>query len=86
VLATEIIEKLPRMASEKGWVFTAPRPVFDKILNHSSGKIAGVAKIYNKFEYPPNGRLRSRQGPNHVESLIRPTPFNVVELPRRADV
>ena len=27
--------------------------VVDKILNHSSGKIAGVAKIYNRFEYLP---------------------------------
>jgi integrase len=138
VLATEIIEKLPRMASKKGWVFTtglgggdtsvsgfgrareriaaamaaaadqevapftlhdlrrsaatgmaalaiAPH-VVDKILNHSSGKIAGVAKIYNRFEYLPERKAALEAWAHHVESLIRPTPSNVVELPRRADV
>ena len=37
--------------------------VVDKILNHSSGKIAGVAKIYNRFEYLSERKLRSRLGP-----------------------
>ena len=30
--------------------------VVDKILNHSSGKIAGVAKIYNRFRVPPRAQ------------------------------
>ena len=104
-LAIETLEKLPRIASRRGWVFTtglgggdtpvsgfgrgreriaaamaatsgeevapftfhdlrrsaatgmaalaiAPH-VVDKILNHSSGKIAGVAKIYNRFRVSP---------------------------------
>ena len=58
----------------------------DKILNHSSGKIAGVAKIYNRFEYLPERKAALDAWARHVESLIRPTPSNVVELPRRAEV
>jgi integrase len=54
--------------------------VVDKILNHSSGKIAGVAKIYNRFEYLPERRAALEAWARHVESLIRPTPSNVVEL------
>jgi integrase len=137
-LAIEIIEKLPRIASKKLWVFTtglgggdtpvsgfgrgrqhiaaamvdasgkevapftlhdlrrsaatgmaalgiAPH-VVDKILNHSSGKIAGVAKIYNRFEYLPERQAALDAWARHVESLIRPTPSNVVELLQRAKV
>jgi integrase len=137
-LAVDILEKLPRLASKKGWVFTtglggadtpisgfgrgreriaaamaeisseevaaltlhdlrrsaatgmaalgiAPH-VVDKILNHSSGKIAGVAKIYNRFEYLPERKAALEAWARHVESLIRPTPSNVVEMPRRAEI
>jgi integrase len=137
-LAIEILARLPRMASKKGWVFTsglggADTPVsgfgrgreriaaamitvsgdqlppftlhdlrrsaatgmaalaiaphvVDKILNHSSGKIAGVAKIYNRFEYLPERQAALEAWARHVESLIRPTPSNVVELLQRAKV
>jgi integrase len=136
-LAIEILERLPRTARTKDWVFTtglggdtpvsgfgrgrervsaamaaasgeevtpftlhdlrrsaatgmaalaiAPH-VVDKILNHSSGKIAGVAKIYNRFEYLPERQAALEAWGRHVESLIRPTPSNVVELPRRIEV
>jgi integrase len=137
-LAIKRIEKLPRIASKKGLVFTtglgggdtpvsgfgrgrqriaaamagasgeevapftlhdlrrsaatgmaalgiAPH-VVDKILNHSSGKIAGVAKIYNRFEYLPERKAALETWARHVESLIRPVQSNVVELPRRAEV
>ena len=60
--------------------------VVDKVLNHSSGKIAGVAKIYNRFEYLPERKTALEAWARHVESLIRPTPSNVVELPRPAEV
>jgi integrase len=136
-LAVEILERLPRLANKKGWVFTtglggdtpvsgfgrgreriaaamveisgeefapftlhdvrrssatgmaalgiAPH-VVDKILNHSSGKIAGVAKIYNRFEYLPERKAALEAWSRHVESLIRPTPTNVFELPRSIEV
>jgi integrase len=60
--------------------------VVDKILNHSSGKIAGVAKIYNRFEYLPERKAALDSWARHIESLIRPTQSNVVELPRRAEL
>ena len=131
-LAIEVLERLPRIASKQGWVFTtglgggdtpvsgfgrgreriaaamaavsaddvapftlhdlrrsaatgmaalgiAPH-VVDKILNHSSGKIAGVAKIYNRFEYLPERKAALEAWARHVESLIRVTSSNVVEL------
>jgi integrase len=59
--------------------------VVDKILNHSSGKITGVAKIYNRFEYLPERRAALEAWGRHVESLVRPTASNVVELPRRSE-
>src|SRR5215469_7688935 len=135
-LAIEIFEKLPHVASNKGWVFTTglggdtsvsgfgrgrdriaavmaeisgegvehftlhdlrrsaatgmaaigiTPHVVDKILNHSSGKIAGVAKIYNRFEYLPDRKAALDAWAHHVESLIRPSPSNVIELPRRTE-
>ena len=60
--------------------------VVDKILNHSSGKIAGVAKIYNRFEYLAEQKAALAAWAQHVESLIRPTPSNAVDLPRRAEL
>jgi integrase len=60
--------------------------VVDKILNHSSGKIAGVAKIYNRFEYLAERRAALEAWARHVEALVRPTSSNVIELPRRAEV
>ena len=135
-LAVEILEKLPLLASNKGWVFTTGRGddtsvsgfgrgreriagamtdisgedtapftlhdlrrsaatgmaplgiaphVVDKILNHSSGKIVGVAKIYNRFEYLPERKAAFDAWARQFESLIQPPPSNVVELPRRAE-
>jgi integrase len=133
-LPVEILEKLPRLASKKRWIFTtglggADTPVsgfgrgreriaaamaeisgeevapftlhdlrrsaatgmaalgvtphvVDKILNHSFGKITGVAKIYNRFEYLPERKAALEAWSRHVESLIRPSPSNVAELPR----
>jgi integrase len=60
--------------------------VVDKILNHSSGKIAGVARVYNRFEYLPERKAALEAWARHVESLIHPAPSNVVELPRRVEV
>jgi integrase len=135
-LAIEILEKLPRLSSQRGWVFStgvgAGTPVrgfwqgreriaaamaeiagedvvpwtlhdlrrscatgaaklgvaphiIDRVLNHSSGKISGVAKIYNRFEYLPEREAALEAWGRHVERLIRPTPSNVVEIPRRAE-
>jgi integrase len=71
-----------RRSAATGMASLAIAPhVVDKILNHSSGKIAGVAKIYNRFEYLAERKAALEAWARHVESLIRPTPSNVVELP-----
>jgi len=63
-----------------------PPHVVDKILNHVSGSIRGVAAVYNRHSYVDERRAALEAWSRHVESLIRPTPSNVVELPRRAEV
>lgn len=58
--------------------------VVDKILNHSSGKISGVARIYNRYEFVAERKAALEAWASHVDRLIRPTASNVIELPRRA--
>jgi hypothetical protein len=58
--------------------------VADKVLNHASGKISGVAAVYNRFEY-----LQERQAALHalgsyIEELIGRGPDNVVPLRQSA--
>jgi integrase len=59
--------------------------IVDRILNHSSGKISGVARIYNRYEYIPERKVALEAWALHIERLIRPTPSNVLELARRAE-
>jgi integrase len=54
--------------------------VVDKILNHSSGTIRGVAKIYNRFEYFDERRAALEAWGRYVENLVTPAPANVVRL------
>jgi integrase len=54
--------------------------VVDKILNHSAGKISGVAKIYNRFEYIPERQDALNAWARHIERLIRPVPSRVIEF------
>jgi integrase len=58
--------------------------VIDKILNHSTGKISGIAAIYNRFEYLPERKAALEAWSRHIESLIRPSSPNVLQIPRRA--
>ena len=69
-----------------GWLGSILPHVVDKILNHVSGSIRGVAAVYNRHSYVDERRAALEAWSRHVESLIRPTPSNVVELPRRAEV
>jgi integrase len=54
--------------------------VVDKLLNHTTGKISGVAAIYNRFEYLAERKAAIELWSRHIESLIRPIPSNVVVL------
>jgi hypothetical protein len=54
--------------------------VVDKILNHVSGTIRGVAAVYNRHAYLDERRAALEAWSRHVESLVRPSPSNVVKL------
>jgi integrase len=54
--------------------------VVDRILNHTEGKISGVARIYNRFAYLGERKAAFEAWGRHVESLSRPMPSNVVAL------
>jgi integrase len=81
-----ILHDLRRTATTGMARLNIPPHVVDKILNHVSGSIRGVAAVYNRHSYVDERRAALEAWSRHVESLIRPTPSNVVELPRRAEV
>jgi integrase len=44
--------------------------VIEKALNHSSGKIRGVAAIYNRYEYAPEMREAFEAWADHISELM----------------
>ena len=57
-----------------------PPHVVDKILNHASGTIRGVAAVYNRFEYRDERRAALEAWGRFVTALVTETPTNVVAL------
>jgi integrase len=57
--------------------------VTDKVLNHVSGTISGVAAIYNRFEYLDERRDALDAWSRHVGNLIVPADTNVITLARQ---
>jgi integrase len=60
-----------------------PPHVVDKVLNHVSGTIRGVAAIYNRFEYLEERRAALEAWGRSVNNLMSPTQSNVVALAPR---
>jgi integrase len=56
--------------------------VVDKVLNHGSGTIRGVAAIYNRFEYLEERRAALEVWGQYVDKLVNPPKSNVVTLHR----
>jgi hypothetical protein len=54
--------------------------VADKILNHTSGEISGVAAIYNRFEYLEERKSALNALGRFIETLIGRNTGNVVPL------
>jgi integrase len=54
--------------------------VVDKVLNHASGTIRGVAAVYNRFEYIEERRAALECWSRYVSDLVSPVAANVVEL------
>jgi integrase len=57
-----------------------PPHVVDKVLNHVSGAIRGVADVYNRFEYIEERRAALETWGRYVENLVAPVPVNVIAL------
>lgn len=57
-----------------------PPHVVDRILNHTSGTIRGVAAVYNRFAYLEERRAALEAWGRYVDNLVAPTPANVVQL------
>jgi integrase len=54
--------------------------VVDKVLNHVSGTIRGVAAVYNRFEYLDERRAALEAWSRYVANLVAPAPAKVVAL------
>jgi hypothetical protein len=56
--------------------------VSDRVLNHISGTIRGVARIYNRSQYSVERKAALDAWGRHIESLVYPdrTRRNVVDL------
>jgi integrase len=54
--------------------------VVDRILNHSSGTIRGVAAVYNRYEFADERRAALAAWASYVTGLLSPAPGNVVLL------
>ena len=57
-----------------------PPHVVDKVLNHTSGTIRGVAAVYNRFEYLEERRAALEAWGRFVAELATQAPTNVVAL------
>jgi integrase len=57
-----------------------PPHVVDKVLNHASGTIRGMAAVYNRFEYLEERRAAVTGWGRYVDGLVSPAASNIVEL------
>jgi integrase len=57
-----------------------PPHVVDKVLNHASGTIRGVAAVYNRFEYFEERRAALTAWGQYVDNLVSPVAPSVVGL------
>jgi integrase len=54
--------------------------VVDRILNHVSGTIRGVAAVYNRHAYIEERKAALEAWRRYVEGLVLPAPTNVVRI------
>ena len=73
-----VIHDLRRTATTMMAQIGVPPHVADRVLNHQTGTIRGVAATYNRFEYLPERKAALEQLGAHIARLVGE---NVVELP-----
>ncbi len=74
------LHDLRRTAATGMASLNVPPHVVDRILNHVSGTIRGVAAVYNRHAYLEERKAALEAWGRHVEALVRPGPTNVVPL------
>ncbi len=67
------------VASNMAKLGIAPH-VIEKVLNHSTGAISGVAAVYNRYAYIEEKRAALETWARALEALVRPVHDNVIEL------
>ncbi|HEV2550807.1 MAG TPA: integrase arm-type DNA-binding domain-containing protein [Stellaceae bacterium] len=75
-----ILHDLRRTAATGMARLNFPPHVVDKVLNHVSGTIRGVAAVYNRFEYLEERRAALETWGRYISNLVAPVPANVVAL------
>jgi integrase len=75
-----ILQDLRRTAATGMAKLNIAPHVVDKILNHVSGTIRGVAAVYNRHDYSGERKAALEAWGRYVESLVRPQPSNVIQL------
>jgi integrase len=84
-IAPWVLHDLRRSATTGMARLKVPPHVVDRILNHSSGTIRGVASIYNRFDYADERRAALEAWGRYVEGLVSGEPAgNVVSLKAKA--
>ena len=68
------------VATEMAKLKVAPH-VIEKVLNHSTGQISGVAGVYNRYAYLDEKQAALNTWARKLESIVRASEAgNVVEL------
>jgi integrase len=60
-----------------------PPHVVDKVLNHASGTIGGVAAVYNRFAYLEERRAALEGWGRYVENLVIPRSSSIIAIAGR---
>jgi integrase len=80
-----ILHDLRRTATTKMAALRVLPHVVDRILNHTSGTIRGVARVYNRFEYADERRTALEAWGRAIDAIVSgPAAPNVLELKARA--
>jgi integrase len=67
------------VASNMAKLGVAPH-VIEKVLNHSTGAISGVAAVYNRYAYTSEKSEALQIWSNKLEMIIRPADSNIIRL------
>jgi integrase len=77
------LHDLRRTAASRMAQFGISPHVIEKVLNHTSGSLAGVAGVYNRYGYGLEKRRALETWAGHIERLTDPRVIQVVALDGR---